>query len=102
MVEKRSQGSEASPVSSYEAQGFDLLASVFKQVFGEVIVVPGLTIAATDSRHYSRISENSYRINPVVFGPEDVPRIHGTNERISVEAYAKAVEFYAALMLQTK
>ncbi len=98
----RQKGSEASPVSSHDVEGFSLMSSVFQQVFGDVVVVPGLTIAATDSRHYSEISENSYRINPVVFGPEDVPRIHGTDERISVEGYAKAVEFYAALMLQIK
>ena len=52
-------GREASSVSSKDSVGFSLLATTFKQVFGEVIIVPGLTIAATDTKHYSKISDDS-------------------------------------------
>jgi len=99
-VSTRGTASAASPVSSHDGEAFALLGSVFRQVFGDVIVVPGLTIAATDSRHYAKVSKDTYRILPIVFGPEDIPRIHGTNERVSVAGYAQAVTFYSELMEQ--
>lgn len=89
---------EASGVSSHEAAGFNTLALTFREVFGELVVVPGLTIAGTDTKHYSTVSDNSYRINPFIFRSEDIPRLHGVDERISVEAMGKAVQFYLQLL----
>lgn len=91
-------GREPSAVSSREAQGFADLETTFRQVFGDLIVVAGLTVAATDSRHYAQVSDDSYRINPFVFTGADIKRLHGRDERISVEGMAKAVQFYAVLM----
>lgn len=91
-------GNEASAVSSSENQAFQTLSTTFRQVFGELIVVPGLTVAGTDSQHYSQISDDSYRINPFVFTGEDISRLHGINERISVEGMVQAVQFYVVLM----
>lgn len=89
---------EASAVSSHEVEGFGTLAQTFREVFGALVVVPGLTIAGTDTKHYSTVADNSYRINPFVFTAEDIPRLHGVNERISVEAMGKAVQFYIQLL----
>lgn len=89
---------EASAVSSHEAVGYLTLEQTFKEVFGQLIVVPGLTIAGTDTKHYSTVADNSYRINPFIFRSTDIPRLHGVNERISVEAMGKAVQFYIQLL----
>lgn len=97
-IKVRGEGNEPSPVSRHDVPGFDHISRTFREVFGDLIVVPGLTIAATDSKHYCRIAENCYRINPVVFGKDDIPRFHGTNERISVEAVGTAVRFYHRLI----
>ncbi len=91
-------GREPSAVSSREARGFQDLETTFRQVFGDIIVVAGLTVAATDSRHYAQVSDDSYRINPFVFTGADIKRLHGRDERISVDGMAKAVQFYAALI----
>ncbi|MFT5637675.1 MAG: carboxypeptidase PM20D1 [Paracoccaceae bacterium] len=74
------------------------LSKTFQQVFGELAIVPGLTIAGTDSKHYSTISDDSYRINPFVFTNDDIPRLHGKNERISTKGMAQAVQFYRQLI----
>jgi carboxypeptidase PM20D1 len=92
------EGNEASRVSSTQSDGFAALSLTFQQVFGDLIVVPGLTIAGTDSRHYETISIDSYRINPFVFTSEDIARLHGKNERISVDGMAQAVQFYRQLI----
>ena len=91
-------GNEPSAVSDKDGAGFKALSQTFRQVFGDLIVVPGLTVAATDSVHYSKVSDNSYRINPFVFTGEDIKRLHGRNERISVEAMGLAVQFYGMLI----
>ena len=90
---------EASTISSKDSAGFSLLAQTFSQVFGEVIIVPGLTIAATDTVHYLKISDDSYRINPFIFRGEDIPRIHGKNERISIDNMLLGTQFYTQLMM---
>jgi carboxypeptidase PM20D1 len=91
-------GNEPSAVSDKDGAGFKALSNTFQQVFGDLIVVPGLTVAATDSVHYSQVSDDSYRINPFVFTGEDIKRLHGRNERISVQGMGQAVQFYSMLI----
>jgi len=91
-------GREASEVSAANNQAFATLELTFRQVFGDLIVVPGLTVAGTDSVHYSLISDDSYRINPFMFTGEDIKRLHGQNERISVDGMIQAVQFYSTLI----
>ena len=55
-------------------------------------------VAATDTRHYESLSPNVYRFLPAVAGPEDIGRLHGTDERISVENWSRAVAFYERLL----
>jgi carboxypeptidase PM20D1 len=52
----------------------------------------------TDSRHYAALSDRIYRFLPMRLGPEDLERIHGTDERIAVDNYAECVRFYARLI----
>ena len=58
-----------------------------------------LLIAGADTKHYARIAENSFRFTPVRLGPSDMARIHGVNERISLESYREVVDFYRRLIL---
>jgi carboxypeptidase PM20D1 len=55
-------------------------------------------VGGTDSRHYGEVSDNIYRFIPIVLGPGDTARFHGTNERITVENMEKAVRFYVGLI----
>lgn len=58
-------------------------------------------IGASDSRHYSEITENAYLFIPTLLTSDDVSRIHGINERIGVENYADVVRFFIRLMQNT-
>ena len=91
-------GNNASPVASAYSAGYKALAESVREVFGDVIIVPGITVAATDSRHYVVVSDNAYRFNPMQVGSEDIAGFHGTNERVSVDNLAKAVQFYQTLI----
>ena len=60
-----------------------------------------MVLGATDSRHFQDIADNTYRFVPMRLTNADLPRIHGTNERISIENYMKSIRFYAQLMRNT-
>ena len=97
-ISKRSGVGEATPVSSHTSAGYKLIADSFRDVFSPVIVIPGLTIAATDSRHYGEISDDSYRIIPFTIGQRDIPRIHGTNERLSLDNLKRGIVLFKVLI----
>ena len=88
---------EPSRVSAVDTESYRILAATIRGVFEDVTVAPSLVLAATDSRHYAELAWNVYRFRPFVLAPDDLPRIHGANERLPVEAYARAVRFYAGL-----
>jgi carboxypeptidase PM20D1 len=90
-----------SPVSSTEAPAFGILQRTIQEVFSDVVVAPSMTVVTTDSRYYQRLSENVYRFQPVRLLQEDLPRIHGTNERISIEGYADSIRFFRQLILNS-
>ncbi len=62
------------------------------------LVAPSLVLGATDSRKFESIADDVYRFLPYVIGPDDTSRIHGTDERISVESYRNCVRFYFQLL----
>lgn len=88
----------ASPVSAHNNDAFERLSLAARAVFGDVVVVPGLTIAGTDSARYSQYAENSYRFLPFVFTSEDIALLHGKDERISIENLGRAVQYYTVLL----
>jgi carboxypeptidase PM20D1 len=90
--------SEPSFVSDSDSPSFRALVRTIRQVFPEVVVTPGLVLGATDSRHYAALSSNIYRFSPIWVRPEDLDRVHGTDERISVENYEQVVRFYIQLI----
>ena len=90
--------SEPSPVSAIDAFGFHVIRQSVHEIFDNTIVAPGLVFAATDSRHYAAISDNTYRFAPYVFGKTDTDKIHGTDERIGIENFDKIIQFYVQLI----
>ncbi len=97
-VEALPRGREASAVSSPMHPSFQQLAALIRAVFPDSVVAPYLTIGGTDVRHYQRISDQLYRLTPIVVERSDLARLHGTDERVSVENYLRAIEFYVHLM----
>ncbi|XP_045039385.2 N-fatty-acyl-amino acid synthase/hydrolase PM20D1 isoform X2 [Desmodus rotundus] len=83
----------ASP-SDDQALGYQLIRQTLQSVFPKVdIVVPGICVGITDSRHYSNLTTGIYRFNPLSLQPQDSLGIHGINEKISVQGYETQVKF---------
>ncbi|HYP86051.1 M20 family peptidase [Variovorax sp.] len=97
-VEPYPGNAEPSPVSPTDAAGYADIQKTIRQVFPEGVVAPGLMLGATDGRHLDAVSEAVYRFSPVRARPEDLPRFHGTNERISIDNYVEMIQFYHQLL----
>lgn len=97
----RPGATEPSPVSAVGSPAWKLLRRTILEVAGDVAVAPYLVVGATDSRYYAGLSENVFRFLFNRLGPEDLKRIHGTDERIAVANYAEAVAFYYRLLVNT-
>ena len=90
--------SNPSKVSDVNTFGFNALEKTVREIFPEAVVSPSLVIATTDSRHYGLVSENIYRFMPVQLDNSDLKRIHGIDERISVESYKDMIRYYHQLI----
>jgi carboxypeptidase PM20D1 len=86
------------PVTTTSSPSYQMLNRTIREIFPDVIVAPGLMVAATDSRHYVGVTDKIFRFSPVRATGEDLKRFHGTNERLSVEGYADMIRFYRRLL----
>ena len=92
-------GNEATKVSSVEGSEFKAVQQAARNVYSDAVMAPYLMFAGSDAKHYDLVSRNTYRFLPVQITSEDLNRMHGTNEHISVENFVNAVKFYAELMM---
>jgi len=84
--------------SPVDAPSFTVLARTIREVFPSTLVAPYLTIGGTDARSYEPLTKNIYRFTPTIAEPSDLVRIHGTNERMSVDNFEHAVQFFVQLL----
>lgn len=94
-------GSEASPVSSTDGWQFKAIQQATKNVYNDAVVAPYLMVAGSDAKHYDLVSDNTYRFLPIQITSEDLNRMHGTNERVSVENYINAIKFYVEVIKES-
>ena len=102
VIRPENNGIAASEVSDWSSEGFQLIAQSVRAVYGNIAVAPGLMVAGSDSRHYSKVADNSFRFNPMLVGPEDLTGFHGTNEKISIDNLVKATQTYALIIENTR
>lgn len=91
--------SEPSGVASTGSRAFAVLVGATRAVFPDAVVAPGLLVSTTDSRAYAALARDSYFFLPSRLGPEDLARIHGTDERIALADHADLIRF-CSLVLQ--
>ena len=89
---------EPSAVSTTDCDAYRTLCQTIRDTFGPVPVVPVELLVATDSHHYESVSDHVYRFMPFVLDDKEHGRMHGVDERMSVEAMGRATVFYTQLL----
>ncbi|MCK5154565.1 MAG: peptidase dimerization domain-containing protein [Spirochaetales bacterium] len=99
-VEFTNENDASNPVSESDSSGigYTSIKNTMNKVYPEAIVSPFLVTAATDSHHYKDITDNIYRFVPMVLTGNDLKKLHGLNESISIENYTLIINFFTELM----
>ena len=97
-VSARLGAREPTQVSPTDGPAFAALQRAIVRAYPDAIVAPGLTVAGTDSRNYGELTPAVFRFSPMVVKPTDLSRIHGTDERMPVADYLRAIAFYEAML----
>ena len=79
-------------------EAYKRVEAVVEQTFPGLAHSPYVVTGATDSQFFQEICENCIRFSPVVYGPEQMKGMHGTNENIEVNCLPGAVDFYKNLI----
>ncbi|MFO7626045.1 MAG: M20/M25/M40 family metallo-hydrolase [Candidatus Fermentibacteraceae bacterium] len=86
--------SEPSEVSSAESDEYRVVRDAAQVYCDGIPILPGMFVAATDSRHYSRVARSVYRFLPVKLDGRGVGMLHSRNEAVTVADYHACVGFY--------
>lgn len=90
-----------SRLSPTDGPAYAAVERAVARIFPDAIVAPSLVVAGTDARHYEPTADAIYRFLPVRANPAELARFHGTDERIAVADYARAIAFYGTLLDET-
>ena len=102
-IKKLGKGQLASSVSDWNSSGYLIISDAVTEVYGDIIVAPGLMVGGSDSKHYAKAAKNSFRFNPFPISADELTSLHGIDEKIKKEdfingirAYIKIIEYGAA------
>ena len=65
-----------------------------------MVVAPEILVAFTDSWVFRRMGLAAYGWSPFILGDEEWRRVHGNDERISLENVRAGARAYTELLLQ--
>jgi len=94
------RGIDPSRISRTDCDEYKKVERAVASTWRGALVSPYLMVQCSDSRHYGEISDRVYRFSAMALTGEERRSIHGNNERITLDAISKAVEFYIRLMEQ--
>ncbi len=89
---------DPTPMTPLASRAYATLSDAIQAVYPQVRVAPNLVNGATDARYFTRLCPHVFRFSPLVLYPDDTGRIHGTNERLSIEDLGAMGAFYTRLL----
>ena len=82
---------KSSPINTIE---YKLLEDDIHSIFPDIKIAPYMVLGATDAREYSKVADNTYRFLPIILSYEEASLMHADNEKISLQNWARMIEFY--------
>lgn len=92
------EDSRRSVTSRVDGPHFSLLTDAIFSIFPTAVPTPYLMTGGTDALWYEPLSDCVYRFTPVQMNKEELRRMHGRDERLSISNLKKAMQFYMALI----
>jgi len=86
------------PVQPTSGERWDRLESALATIFPDAVVVPMVTPGTTDARYFAQAGIPTFRFVPFTIDAGERGRIHGIDERISVDNIEQGTRAYALLM----
>lgn len=90
----------AAPPSSLESDFYAAITKVAAQEFSGVPVLPFQSTGATDSAQLRLHNVQSYGLLPFPITEEDLKRMHGEDERISLASFNKGVDLLTKIVAE--
>jgi acetylornithine deacetylase/succinyl-diaminopimelate desuccinylase-like protein len=90
-----------SSVSDYGSDFFKALEETIISEVPEALVVPILTPGGTDSLFYRQRGVNAYGLVPILIDNDEVERMHGIDERISLDNLALGIRVMTGVLENT-
>jgi carboxypeptidase PM20D1 len=78
--------------------GWQQIKDAVAEVWSGVVPLPFVMVAITDSRYYKELTKNIFRFSPKKLNFDELNRVHGHDERISLENLHNELKFYLNLM----
>jgi carboxypeptidase PM20D1 len=91
------EAGEPSPISPMD-EPFELLEQCIGELFPEALATPYVMMAATDSRHFTAISEHVYRFAPFRMTKAQRQAIHSYDEHLGVADLVDGARWYQLLI----
>ena len=89
---------EPSPYSDFNSEAYRLIADTVRRVYPGADDAPYVMNGGTDSKHFTPICDNVLRFCGFRFTSAERHSMHGVDERLSVDAYLKGIDFYTELL----
>lgn len=91
-------GADPSPVSPSDGPEWNRLVGVIAEVFPDAIVAPYVMLQASDSRHFTRISDTVYRFMPFDLTTAERAALHAIDESIRISTWLRGIRFFDRLL----
>lgn len=89
---------ESPPMARVDVLAFEELHKTVRQMFPEALVAPAMMLGGSDNHHYAEVAKDRYGFLPLCLSQLDLERLHGPNERVGIDAFARMIGFYMTLM----
>ncbi len=86
------------PVQPTTGERWDRFESALVTIFPDAVVVPLVTPGTTDARYFAQADIPTFRFLPFTVDDDELSRVHGIDERISVDNVRQGVRAYAMMM----
>lgn len=87
-----------SPPAKLSAEILDPVATVTKELFGGIPIIPTMSTGANDSRFFLALGVPAYGVSGLFSDPSVDARAHGRDERMRIQSYYEGQEFLYRLM----